>query len=148
MRTQSVDDADIAVRILGEKAVVEDIINLPTGTAYIKTLVDGIPQDAMSINIQKTDHPTDIAKDTEAFFVQETMERYGTPLEVIKQKRATVNSIYYSSEREQIFFEQMGRSTMFEEAPETDIPIQVKAHDEPIQEVAPRTFAVKTLFDF
>lgn len=148
MRTQSVDDADIAVRILGEKAVVEDIINLPTGTAYIKTLVDGIPQDAMSINIQKTDHPTDIAKDTEAFFVQETMERYGTPLEVIKQKRATVNSIYYSSEREQIFFEQMGRSTTFEEAPETDIPIQVKAHDEPIQEVAPRTFAVKTLFDF
>jgi len=36
MRTQSVDDAEIAEKILGEKATVEDIINLPTGAAYIK----------------------------------------------------------------------------------------------------------------
>ncbi len=148
MRTQSVDDADIAERILGEKVVAEDIINLPTGTAYIKTLVDGIPQEPMSIKIQKTEHPTDIAKDLENFFVQETMERYGTPLEVIKQKRATVNSIYYSSEREQIFFEHMGRSTTFEEAPETDIPIPAKSHEEPAPEPQAKTLAVKTIFDF
>lgn len=148
MRTQSVDDADIAERILGEKVVVEDVINLPTGTAYIKTLVDGIPQEPMSIKIQKTDHPTDIAKDLENYFVQETMQRYGTPLEVIKQKRATVNSIYYSSEREQIFFEHMGRSTTFEEAPETEITVPAKSHDEPVLEPAPQPVPIKTIFDF
>ena len=60
--------------------MVEDIINLPTGTAYLKTLVNGIPQDAMSINIQRAKHPTDIAKDTEAIFIQETMEQENTLL--------------------------------------------------------------------
>lgn len=120
MRTQSVDDAEIAEKILGGKVTAEDIINLPTGTAYVKTLVNGIPQDAMSINIQRARHPTDIAKDTEAIFIQETMERYGTPLEVIKQKRATINTIYYSAEREQIFFEHMGRASTFVAIPEEE----------------------------
>ena len=120
MRTQSVDDADIAQRILGGKATAEDIINLPTGTAYVKTLVNGIPQEAMSINIKRSKHPTDIAKDTEAIFIQEAMERYGTPIEVIKQKRATINTIYYTAEREQIFFEHMGRAATFAAEPEED----------------------------
>lgn len=122
MRTQSVDDADIAQRILGGKATAEDIINLPTGTAYIKTLVNGIPQEAMSMNIQRAKHPTDIAKDTEAIFIQETMERYGTPIEVIKQKRTTINTIYYTAEREQIFFEHMGRANTFAEEQE-EVPV-------------------------
>jgi hypothetical protein len=114
MRTQSVNDAEIAEKILGGKITVEDIINLPTGTAYIKTLVQGIPQDAMSINIQRTSHPKDISRDTEDYFIKDTMERYGTPLEVIKQKRDNANSIYYSSKKEQIFKELMGRHTTFE----------------------------------
>ena len=125
MRTQSVADAEIASKILGNKANVEDIINLPTGTAYIKTLVEGIPQDAMSIKIQKVSHPTDIIKDTEQYFIKETMERYGTPLEVIKQKRDTVNSIY-SADREQIFHEHMSRQKTFEIIPEVVAASKVK----------------------
>ncbi len=114
MRTQSVNDAEIAEKILGGLITVEDIINLPTGTAYIKTLVQGVPQDAMSINIQRTNHPKDISRDTEDYFVKETMERYGTPLEVIKQKRYSANSIYYTSQKEQVFKELKGRHTIFE----------------------------------
>ena len=144
MRTQSVDDAEIAEKILGNKASVEDIINLPTGTAYIKTLVNGIPQEAMSINIHKAKHPTDIAKDTEEFFIHETMERYGTPLDVIKQKRSTVNSIYYSAEREQIFFEQMGKRNTFEDV----IEEQADLLPEPVVEQSPNYQTVKSIFDF
>ncbi|MCL5667162.1 MAG: ATP-binding protein [Patescibacteria group bacterium] len=114
MRTQSVGDSEIAEKILGGRITVEDIINLPTGTAYLKTLVQGVPQDAMSINIQKTPHPKDILRDTEEYFIKETMESYGTPLEVIKQKRDNINGIYYSAKREQIFRELMGRHTTFE----------------------------------
>src|SRR3989338_10332594 len=119
MRTQSVDDAAIAEKILGSKVSAEDIINLPTGTAYFKTLVYGVPQQPMSINIQKVSHPKDIAKDMETFFIDQTMERYGTPLDVIHQKRETINSIYYSPQREKVFFEQMGRHQIYEEV--TDI---------------------------
>ena len=165
MRTQSVDDAEIAEKILGEKATVEDIINLPTGAAYIKTLVNGIPQPAMSINIQRAKHPTDIAKDTEAIFIQETMERYGTPLEVIKQKRDTINTIYYSAAREQIFFEHMGRASTFAEVaeegkeagneeptqPGMDMPSQLPPN--PIvnrisRQRARAVPAIKSIFDF
>jgi hypothetical protein len=153
MRTQSVDDAEIAEKILGGKVVADDIINLPTGTAYIKTLVHGIPQDAMSINIQKINHPKDIAKDMEAVFIQETMERYGTPLEVIKQKRATINSIYYSPEREQVFFEQMGRATTFEEMKETEEVAPMAEVETMISEPVPVLIQeepkpMKTIFDF
>ncbi len=146
MRTQSVDDAEIAEKILGGKVVADDIINLPTGTAYLKTLVDGIPQDAMSIKVQKTEHPTDIAKDMENTFIQETMERYGTPLEVIKQKRSTINSIYYSPEREQVFFEQMGRSATFEEG-DTDEKEPQPVSQKPMIEEETK-LELKTIFDF
>ncbi|HEX9503343.1 MAG TPA: DUF87 domain-containing protein [Patescibacteria group bacterium] len=121
MRT-AVSDAEIAAKILGEKVRVEDIINLPTGMAYIKTLVEGIPQGVMSIQIQKVSHPTDIVKDTEQYFIKETMERYGTPLEVIKQKRDIVNSIYYSADREQVFHEHMSRHSTFELAQAYSLP--------------------------
>lgn len=107
MRTQSVDDAEIAEKILGGKATVEDIINLPTGSAYIKTLVNGIPQEAMSMNIERTTHPTVNTQEVEAQFIRQTMERYGTPLEEIKQKRTTTNSLYYSPDHEREFFERM-----------------------------------------
>lgn len=145
MRTQSVDDAEIAEKILGAKASVEDIINLPTGTAYIKTLVDGIPQDAMSIKIHKTFHPTDIAKETENFYTKQTMERYGTPLDVIKQKRETTNTIYYTDNREQIFHEHMSRHATFstdpEEAPELpEIPSEINKEETPSQ-------PIKAIFD-
>lgn len=148
MRTQSVDDAEIAEKILGGKVLADDIINLPTGTAYIKTLVHGVPQDALSIKVQKIEHPTDIAKDTENVFIQETMERYGTPLEVIKQKRATTNSIYYSPEREQIFFEQMGRSVTFDETDEEEVPKPEELVPEPVLVSAESTVSIKTIFDF
>ncbi len=149
MRTQSVDDAEIAEKILGEKVLTEDIINLPTGTAYLKTLVHGIPQDPMSIRIEKANHPSDIVKDTEEFFIQQTMERYGTPLDVVKQKRETINSTYYSSEREQIFFEQMGRQSTFEAVAEVDEPIHTSRASEQIQPgyVFPAK-VLKTIFDF
>ncbi len=146
MRTQSVDDAEIAAKILGGKVGVEDIINLPTGTGYIKTLVRGIPQDAMSIHIEKTSHPTDIAKDTENYFIQETMEKYGTPLEVIKQKRDTTNSIYYTADREQIFHEHMTRQETFATA-ETNIPEIVTTQPEQPENNF-KDKAVKTIFDF
>ena len=167
MRTQSIDDAEIAEKILGGKAMVEDIINLPTGTAYLKTLVNGIPQEAMSINIQRAKHPTDIAKDTEAIFIQETMERYGTPLEVIKQKRTTINTIYYSAEREQIFSEHMGRASTFaetsedEDIAEPELNAQApsfKPEPEPVAVTSPVPIiiqmsdasdpAIKSIFDF
>ncbi len=139
MRTQSVDDAEIAAKILGGKASIEDIINLPTGSAYIKTLVHGIPQDAMSIKIEKTTHPTDIAKDTENYFIQQTMERYGTPLEVIKQKRETTNSIYYTSDREQIFHEHMGKHATFTEPIDPEIvpavAVELPLEPEPVKTV-------------
>ena len=111
MRTQSVDDAEIAEKILGGKVTVEDIINLPTGSAYIKTLVNGIPQEAMSMSIERTEHPTGNAQETENFFIQQTMERYGTPLEEIKQKRTAMNSLYYSPDNEREFFERMEKQT-------------------------------------
>ncbi len=152
MRTQSVDDAEIAEKILGGKVVVEDIINLPTGTAYLKTLVHGIPQDAMSIRIEKTAHPTDIAKDTESYFIQQTMERYGTPLDVIKQKREIVNSTYYSSQREQIFFEQMGRHNTFEEVPDTNMSIIPAVESADVRSIFDEqslpAIPQKTIFDF
>lgn len=120
MRTQSVNDAEIAEKILGGSITVEDIINLPTGTSYIKTLVQGVPQDAMSVHIHKTFHPMDIIRDTEDYFIQDTMEKYGTPIEVIKLKRDTTNSIYYSAQKEQIFRELMGRNTTFATPKEQD----------------------------
>ena len=113
MRTQSVNDAEIAEKILGGTITVEDIINLPTGTAYIKTLVQGVPQDAMSIYIDRTPHPKDISRDTEDYFIQDTMERFGTPIEVIKQKRDNANSTYYSAQKEQIFRELMSKYVTF-----------------------------------
>lgn len=145
MRTQSVDDAEIAAKILGGKASVDDIINLPTGTGYIKTLVEGVPQDAMSIRITKTNHPKDITKETEKYYTQATMEKYGTPLEVIKQKRDQANSIYYSSDREQIFFEQMSRHTTFTEPSEP--PALTTPAPEPVL-VAATNEPIKTIFDF
>ena len=149
MRTQSVGDAEIAEKILGGKVTVEDIINLPTGTAYIKTLVNGTPQEAMSISIERTKHPTDITKDTENFFIQETMERYGTPLEVIKQKRATINSIYYSADREQIFFEHMGRQSTFEALPDPEPIVMSEPAREPVvTEQINNSPTLKTIFDF
>ena len=148
MRTQSVDDAEIAEKILGEKVHVEDIINLPTGKAYLKTLVRGIPQDAMSINIQRAQHPTDIAKDTEEFFIQQTMERYGTPLDVIKEKRAIINTTYYSAEREQIFFEHMGRRKTFEELAETETLIPLPQPPQLVAEQQGAGVEQKTIFDF
>ena len=114
MRTQSMNDAEIAQKILGDKVTVEDIINLPTGSAYIKTLVNGVPQDPMSINIHKTRHPTDISRDTESWYIKATMERYGTPLEVIKQKRNEVNAVYYSAKRNQDFKDLMAKHATFE----------------------------------
>ena len=112
MRTQSVDDAEIAEKILGGKATVEDIINLPTGAAYIKTLVNGIPQEAMSMSIKRTTHPTVNTQEIEIQFIQQTMERYGTPLEEIKQKRETTNSLYYTAEHDREFFERMEKHTI------------------------------------
>ncbi len=109
MRTQSVDDAEIAEKILGGKALVEDIINLPTGTAYIKTLVKGVPQDAMSINIQKTEHHTDNAKETEDYYISQAMDKYGTPQDDIVWERTAVNSIYYSSDNEEQFNKAMNK---------------------------------------
>lgn len=114
MWTQSMNDAEIAQKILGGKVTVEDIINLPTGSAYIKTLVKGVPQDPMSINIHKTRHPTDISRDTESYYIKATMESYGTPLEVIKQKRNEVNAIYYSPKRSQDFKDLMAKHATFE----------------------------------
>ena len=161
MRTQSIDDAEIAEKILGGKVTTEDIINLPTGTAYIKTLVNGIPQQAMSMNIERTKHPTDIAKDTEAIFIQKTMERYGTPLEVIKQKRTTINTVYYTAEHEQVFFEHMGRSATYTEIPEKSSVaapiIAAISLPEIVQEPVPELVtapagndvpAIKSIFDF
>jgi hypothetical protein len=111
MRTQSVDDAEIAEKILGGNILVADIINLPTGSAYIKTLVNGIPQDAMSINIQRTTHPTNVSAETEDYFVKETMAKYGTPLADIKQAREATNDAYYSSaKKEQALKDMLGIS--------------------------------------
>lgn len=144
MRTQSVSDAAIAETILGGKVMAEDIINLPVGAAYIKTLVSGTPQDPMSIVIERAKHPTDITKDVERLYINKTMERYGTPLEVIKQKRAITNSVYYSADREQVFFERMGRHTTFETVPDSEprAPETV-----PVPAVSQDT-TVKTIFDF
>ncbi len=111
MRTQSVDDAEIAEKILGEKAHVEDIINLPTGTAYIKTLVQGIPQEAMSIRMERTEHPSLNAQEIEAWFVKETMERYGTPLKEIVESRAKTNHLYYTATEKVEFLKRMKEYT-------------------------------------
>ena len=111
MRTQSVDDAEIAEKILGEKAHVEDIINLPTGTAYIKTLVQGIPQEAMSIRMERTDHPSVNTQEIEAWFVKETTERYGTPLKAIIEKRNATNHLYYTSKEKAEFMQRMKEYT-------------------------------------
>ena len=143
MRTQSVNDAEIAEKILGGKIATEDIINLPTGTAYIKTLVQGVPQDVMSMQIKRTLHPTDIVKDTEEYFIKQTMEKYGTPLEVIRQKRDTTNNIYYSANREQIFFEHMSRHSTFESTEKTEEVIEAGVPELIVQESN-----VKTIFDF
>jgi DNA helicase HerA-like ATPase len=107
MRTQSVDDAEIAEKILGEKASVEDIINLPTGTAYMKTLVNGIPQEAMSINIQRVEHSTQNAQEIENKFIQDTMEQYGTPIKEIIEKRHQTNRLYYTAEAKAEFLERI-----------------------------------------
>lgn len=111
MRTQSVDDAEIAEKILGEKAHVEDIINLPTGTAYIKTLVQGIPQEAMSIQIERTEHPSLNTQKIEAWFTKETMERYGTPLQEIVEKRTQINHLYYTATEKTEFLKRMKEYT-------------------------------------
>lgn len=113
MRTQSVDDAEIAEKILGQKVLVEDIINLPTGTAYIKTLVNGIPQDPLSINIQKIEHSKDAGKDTEDYYINMAMEKYGTPLDDIVRERTAVNSLYYSAGQEQEFHQTMSQDKTF-----------------------------------
>jgi hypothetical protein len=42
------------------------------------------------------------------------MEQYGTPLEVIKQKRNEVNAVYYSAKRNQDFKDLMAKHTTFE----------------------------------
>jgi hypothetical protein len=145
MRTQSVDDAAIAEKILANNVTVEDMVNLPTGTAYFKTLVDGIPQEAMSIKIEQKKCPSDISKDIEDFYISQTMERYGTPQDVIKQKRESVNSVYYSPSHEQVFFEQMARKKTYEAEPEevavTDIPPSPSAFISPL-------VGRKTIFDF
>jgi hypothetical protein len=147
MRTQSVGDAEIAEKILGDKVTVEDIINLPTGTGYIKTLVQGIPQEAMSMKIQKIVHPTDISKDTEEYFIEQTMAAYGTPLDVIKQKRDTTNSIYYSAAREQIFFEHMGSMKRKQEAVTVAASSIVSPHNTAQKRIL-QAKQVKTIFDF
>ncbi|MFZ2978902.1 MAG: hypothetical protein WA057_04500 [Candidatus Magasanikiibacteriota bacterium] len=109
----------------------------------------------MSINIKRTLHPTDIAKDTEKLFIEETMERYGTPLEVIKQKRAMINNIYYSADREQIFFEQMGRHTTFDSLPEPEqdsAKVTPKLTTGPATPIQPTPInpdnTIKSIFDF
>mgnify|MGYP001605861249 CR=1 FL=1 len=107
MRTQSVGDAEIAEKILGGAVTMSDVINLPTGGGYIKTLVNGIPQEAMSINIRRTDHPTENIKAIEDAFIQTTTERYGTPLADIEKQRTETNSLYYTSDKKEEFLEKM-----------------------------------------
>ncbi len=109
MRTQSVDDAEIAEKILGNKVTGEDIINLPTGHAYIKTLVNGIPQETMSLMIERVEHPTADIQEIEQIFVQQTMDRYGTPLSEIHERREKVNKLYYTAEQEREFQKEMER---------------------------------------
>lgn len=127
MRTQSVDDAEIAEKILGQKVLVEDIINLPTGTAYIKTLVKGVPQDAMSINIRKTEHQTENAKETEDYFIQQSMDKYGTSLDDIVRERADVNSLYYSGDNEEQFNKAMSQKKTAAGAGDSGSQIQPEA---------------------
>lgn len=107
MRTQSVNDAEIAEKILGEKVTTEDIINLPTGSAYLKTLVNGIPQEAMSVQIKRVEQSTNNAQETEAWFIHETMERYGTPIKEIIEKRHATNHLFYTGEEKVAFLERM-----------------------------------------
>ncbi len=107
MRTQSVDDAEIAEKILGEAITMPDVINLPTGGGYIKTLVNGIPQKALSIKIRKTDHPTENIQAVEGAFIQTTMDRYGTPLAEIEKQRDETNALYYTSDKKEEFLEEM-----------------------------------------
>lgn len=107
MRTQSMNDAEIAEKILGEKVTTEDIINLPTGAAYLKTLVSGIPQPPMSITIEKTETPSVQTPEVESWFIEESMKKYGTPLSEIAQKRNEVNSFYYTSKEKEKFLQEM-----------------------------------------
>lgn len=107
MRTQSMNDAEIAEKILGGKVTTEDIINLPTGAAYFKSLVDGIPQPPMSITIEKTEQPSIQTPELETWFVEESMKKYGTPLNEIIQKRTEVNSLYYTAKEKEKFLEKM-----------------------------------------
>ncbi len=95
---------------MGEKVTVEDIINLPTGTAYIKTLVQGIPQDAMSIRMERVVHESG-TQDIEASYIQDSMERYGTPAKKIVEKRSRVNHLYYAATDKAKFTEKMQRYT-------------------------------------
>jgi hypothetical protein len=76
------------------------------------------------------------------------MEKYGTPLEVIKQKRATINSIYYSAEREQIFFEHMGRHNTFEEIADLETAIVPPSDYQLAYATESNNKSVKTIFDF
>jgi hypothetical protein len=127
MRTQSVDDAEIAEKILGEKATVEDIINLPTGAAYIKTLVNGIPQPAMSIAIERTKHPTVNGQEIETWFVEQTMNKYGTPLDEIVTKRNAINSLYYTAKQKEKFLSVMDKrraANAAKTAPPEEAPIE------------------------
>jgi hypothetical protein len=111
MRTQSVDDAMIAEKILGTAVTTSDVINLPTGGAYLKTLVNGIPQEAMSVKIRKIEHPIEDIEITENFFIRQAMERYGASLEEIERERNVTNTLYYTSEKKEEFLEQMKART-------------------------------------
>lgn len=111
MRTQSVSDAEIAEKILGGSVTTSDVINLPTGSAYLKTLVNGIPQEAVSLRIRRTEHVTKDIQSIEDSFIRQTMERYGMPIKDIEKQREETNVLCYTSEKKEEFLEQMNMRT-------------------------------------
>jgi len=54
----------------------------------------------MSIAIERTKHPTVNGQEIETWFIEQTMAKYGTPLDEIVAKRNAINSLYYNRQTE------------------------------------------------
>ncbi|MCA9308178.1 type IV secretion system DNA-binding domain-containing protein, partial [candidate division WWE3 bacterium] len=95
MRTQSKDDTDFASDVLGEGVTPSDLVNLPTGVSYVKTLVNGVPQDAMSVKIAMVEGTR--GTKTELEFAKDSSHRYGEEVRGINASREDMHNIIYTS---------------------------------------------------
>ncbi len=83
-----ISDAGFLVNQFKPEFNEHDLLNLPIGTSYLKTMVNGIPQPPFSLNITADEVKTQGNKELAAMIKKLSSLKYGRPKEIIETEIA------------------------------------------------------------